>query len=75
MAKAVVVEKGSRFRVRFHVDGLWSLSSLTGTGGGEGACMGDRKDSGSSFPLQQNMGTAFNSALHDKNGELQKNSS
>lgn len=32
MAKAVAVEKGSRFSVRFHVDGLWCLGSLVGMG-------------------------------------------
>lgn len=58
MANSVAVEKGSRFSVRFHVDGLWCLRSVTGIGAGE-ACMGDRKDSGSSFPLEQNTGTYY----------------
>lgn len=71
MAKAVAVEKGSRFSVRFHVDGLWCLSSLMGLE--RGPAWGTGRIQTPHFLCSKTWAlTTLNSALHDKNVELQK---
>lgn len=67
MADSVAVERGSRFSVRFHVDGLWCLPGVTGMGTG-GPAWGTGRIQTPHFLCSKTWAlTTLNSALHGKN--------